>query len=121
LKADPLFTVTIPGKTQAYMAMGKPILIAVPGDAAELVRQARCGVEAIPENATSIASAAVDLASSSGGELAAMGEGAKAFYSANLALSVGVDRFARLFDNVIQKRPSRSPRPETVTQPRQAT
>ena len=53
--------------------------------------------------------------------LTGLGERAKAFYEANLALSVGVDRFARLFDNVIQKSPSRSPRPETVTQPRQAT
>jgi colanic acid biosynthesis glycosyl transferase WcaI len=121
LKADPLFTVTIPGKTQAYMAMGKPILVAVPGDATELVRQAGCGVEAIPENGASIAAAAVRLAACSNYELRGMGDRAKAFYKANLALSVGVDRFATLFDSVIQKGPSRSPRAESLTQPRQAT
>ena len=121
LKADPLFTVTIPGKTQAYMAMGKPILVAVPGDATELVRQASCGVEAIPENGASIAAAAVRLAACSNYELRGMGDRAKAFYKANLALSVGVDRFATLFDSVIQKRPSRSTQPESLTQPRQAT
>jgi glycosyltransferase involved in cell wall biosynthesis len=121
LKADPLFTVTIPGKTQAYMAMGKPILVAVPGDATELVRQAGCGVEAIPENAASIATAAALLASRSSDELRLMGDRAKAFYKANLALSVGVDRFAKLFDSVIQKRLSSSPHAESLTQPRQAT
>ena len=121
LKADPLFTVTIPGKTQAYMAMGKPILVAVPGDATDLVRQAGCGIEATPENAGSIAAAAVRLAALSNDELRLMGDRAKAFYKANLALSVGVDRFAKLFDSVIQKGLSRSPRAESLTQPRQAT
>ena len=121
LKADPLFTVTIPGKTQAYMAMGKPILVAVPGDATDLVRQAGCGVEAIPENAASIAAAAVRLAACSDDELRAMGDRAKAFYKANLALSVGADRFAKLFDSVIQKGLSRSTRTESLTQPRRAT
>jgi colanic acid biosynthesis glycosyl transferase WcaI len=121
LKADPLFTVTIPGKTQAYMAMGKPILVAVSGDAAELVREAGCAVEAIPENAGSIAAAAVRLAACSNDELRLMGNRAKVFYKTNLALSVGTDRFAKLFDSVIQKRLSLSPQTDSLTQPRQAT
>src|SRR6185312_15394395 len=37
---DPLFEITIPQKTQFYMAMGKPILIGVRGEAAEFVTQA---------------------------------------------------------------------------------
>ena len=48
LKDEPIFARTIPSKIQAYMALGKPILVAVHGDAAELVRQAQCGVEATP-------------------------------------------------------------------------
>src|SRR5437868_11109753 len=121
LKADPLFTVTIPGKTQAYMAMGKPILVAVPGDATDLVRQAGCGIEATPENAGSIAAAAVRLAACSNDELGVMGGRAEAFYNENLEVAVGVGRVAKLFDSVIQKGLSRSPRAESLTQPRQAT
>lgn len=37
LKRDPLFEITVPSKTQAYMAIGKPLLMAVSGDAADLV------------------------------------------------------------------------------------
>ena len=37
LKDDPLFRITIPSKTQAYLAAGKPILMGVRGDAADLV------------------------------------------------------------------------------------
>jgi hypothetical protein len=39
-----VFTITIPSKTQAYIAAGKPILMAVDGDTADLVRAAGCGV-----------------------------------------------------------------------------
>lgn len=100
LKADPLFSITIPGKTQAYMAMGKPVLMATPGDAATLVREARCGIEALPENPDSIAEAARQLARLTSAELAGMGERAKAYYRANLGLSVGVDKFVSVFEHV---------------------
>ena len=39
LQDDPLFRITIPSKTQAYLAMGRPILMAVAGDAANLIEQ----------------------------------------------------------------------------------
>jgi glycosyltransferase involved in cell wall biosynthesis len=50
LKRDPLFEITIPSKTQAYLACGKPILMAVAGDAAEIVRSAGAGLVCPPEN-----------------------------------------------------------------------
>lgn len=45
LRKVPLFSITIPSKTQAYMAVGKPILMAVDGDAASLVKNADCGAQ----------------------------------------------------------------------------
>jgi colanic acid biosynthesis glycosyl transferase WcaI len=44
LRRDPLFAITIPSKTQAYMAMGRPILMAVESDAADLVNRAHAGL-----------------------------------------------------------------------------
>jgi colanic acid biosynthesis glycosyl transferase WcaI len=100
LKDEPIFARTIPSKIQAYMALGKPILVAVHGDAAELVRQAQCGVEATPEDAASIALAARQLAACSRDELASMGQRAKDFYQGHLSMAVGADRFGRLFETV---------------------
>jgi len=57
LKDDPLFEITLPSKTQAYLAAGRPILIAVRGDAADLVEKAGAGISCIPEDAVSIAAA----------------------------------------------------------------
>jgi len=61
LKKDPLFQVTIPSKTQAYMAAGKPIIMGVDGDAADLVCEAKCGYVAVSENPRSIADAVMKL------------------------------------------------------------
>jgi glycosyltransferase involved in cell wall biosynthesis len=100
LKDEPVFARTIPSKIQAYMALGKPILIAVHGDAADLVQQAQCGVQAVPEDPPSIARAAAQLASCSRDELAVMGRKAKDFYDGHLSMAVGTGRFSRLFETV---------------------
>ena len=38
------FKLTVPGKLQSYMASGKPVLAALEGEGAEVVREAQCGV-----------------------------------------------------------------------------
>jgi glycosyltransferase involved in cell wall biosynthesis len=100
LKDDPLFAITIPAKTQAYMAIGKPVLMAAPGSAAELVREAGCGVEAAPQQPRSIADAALRLARLPAGELREMGERGRAYYDRHLAFPVGVARIAGMFERV---------------------
>ena len=100
LKQDPLFRITIPSKTQAYMAVGKPILMAVDGDAADLVMQSAGGRIACSEDPESIAEAALALAQTSEEERSAMAERNKRFYREKLSLVVGVRRFAKLFNQL---------------------
>lgn len=97
LKDDPLFKITIPSKTQAYMASGKPILMAVPGDAADLIEQAACGINADSENPESIAKAAKHLSELSPKDLKSMGENAKIFYRGNLSMKSGTQKFSKIF------------------------
>lgn len=47
---DPSFRIAIPSKTQAYLYIGKPIIMAMHGDAANLVRDAGAGLQCEPEN-----------------------------------------------------------------------
>ena len=103
LRKDPLFEITIPSKTQAYMTVGRPLLMAVNGDAADLVRQSGGGVLAESENAESLAQAAEKLASSSPQDLAAMGQKAQQFYREHLALAVGVERFGSAFQALTRR------------------
>ena len=57
LKDDPLFRITIPHKTFAYMASGKPVLAAMAGDAAGLIANARAGLVCPPEDSEAMAEA----------------------------------------------------------------
>ncbi|CAJ0696891.1 glycosyltransferase family 4 protein [Ralstonia holmesii] len=104
LRRDPLFRITIPSKTQAYMSVGKPLLMAVDGDAAELVRESGGGVVATSENAESIAQAAESLAALSPDELRTLGRRAQAYYQEKLSISVGVARFGSIFRKLATRR-----------------
>lgn len=103
LRKDPLFQITIPSKTQAYMTVGKPLLMAVDGDAADLVRNSGGGVVAESENAAALAEAAEALAAQSPEALENMGRNAARYYREHLGLPVGVGKFGQIFKAVAGK------------------
>ena len=100
LKKDPLFEITLPSKTQAYMAIGKPILMAVQGDAAKLVQRAECGYVAISEDVESIRQAILKYYRLSPCEQQKMGLNARSFYLQELSLESGVRQFVEIFAQV---------------------
>jgi len=57
LKDDPLFRITIPHKIYAYLASAKPILVAVRGDASDVVIGVGAGLACDPENPQALATA----------------------------------------------------------------
>jgi glycosyltransferase involved in cell wall biosynthesis len=103
LRKDPLFEITIPSKTQAYMAVGKTLLMAVNGDAADLVRQAKCGLTAESENSKALADDVDALAAMPADELKMMGKNASSFYREALGLQVGTAKFAAVFESLSHK------------------
>jgi lipopolysaccharide/colanic/teichoic acid biosynthesis glycosyltransferase len=105
LKDDPLFRITIPSKTQAYLAAGKPILMGVRGDAADLVKRSQSGVLCEPGNPQSIADAVKELVDLGPERLAAMGRNGRAFYDRELSVSIGVEKFDNVFKAVVDLKP----------------
>ncbi|MDC0237185.1 glycosyltransferase family 4 protein [Gammaproteobacteria bacterium] len=104
LKKDPLFSITIPSKTQAYMAAGRPILMAVDGDAANLVRRSECGLVAESDNPESIAQAALRLFSADSDTLADMAENGMRYYHEVLSINIGSTKFSQLFERLAHDR-----------------
>jgi len=104
LRDDELFKITIPSKTQAYMAVGRPVLMAVSGDAADLVRASQCGVVARSEDPASICDAILSLARAERTALSAMSDAGRDYYRANLSLAVGARGFAAIFERLIAAR-----------------
>jgi glycosyltransferase involved in cell wall biosynthesis len=101
LKDDPLFAITIPSKTQAYLAVGKPILMGVRGDAADLVTQAQAGMTVTPENDEAIADAVLRMASLPAAERRQMAENSVKFYHDHLSLKIGSRKFSDLFQRLL--------------------
>lgn len=101
LRRDPLFEITVPGKTQAYMFAGKPIIMGVAGDAADLVTQAQCGIIAAPDDATSLAHAMIEMFRLTPAERAAMGERGRTFYQQSLSLHAGTAKTVAAFAHAL--------------------
>jgi glycosyltransferase involved in cell wall biosynthesis len=104
LTADPLFEITVPSKTQFYMAMGKPILIGVSGEAARIVTGAEAGVAVPPENVEAMANAMVKLARMSPQDLARMGTGGRAAYERDFSFASAIRATAEALETVLQGR-----------------
>lgn len=93
LKDDPLFSITIPSRTQACLMAGKPILMGVRGDAASMVGAAKAEHAFEPENVESLAEAVERIRALGQGTLRTMGESGQAYYREHLSVRLGVQRF----------------------------
>lgn len=100
LRADELFRITIPSKTQAYMAIGRPIIMAVEGDAKNLVIAAGAGVCCHSENPKELVKVIGCLAEKSADALLELGENGRQYYCENLSLQVGTRKFINVFEQV---------------------
>ena len=97
LRDDPLSRIGIPQKTQAYLAAGRPIIMAMRGDAANLLKSACAGVTCEQENPESIAAAIRMLVQMSPEERNIMAVNGRRYYLDNLSFSVG----SRLMENIL--------------------
>lgn len=100
LKSDPLFEITIPGKTIAYLACGRPILCVVEGDAANVVRDAGAGLVCPPEDPAALAQAVRHLLTMPAEQREVMGQAGRRAFLANYTRRILVDRYEALFKEV---------------------
>lgn len=101
LKDDPLFRITIPSKTQAYLAAGRPMLMGVNGDAADLVLRSGAGLIFQPENAGELCSSIRQLVNMSPQEREEMGLRGQTYYREHLSRASGTSRFEQVFSRCI--------------------
>lgn len=101
LADDPVFSITVPQKTQAYLSAGKPILMAVAGESAEIIRVAGAGVSVRPCDAEDIANGAYALSKCSLEELNSFGVAAKQFYLNSMSQDNGLNQISRIINKVV--------------------
>lgn len=100
LKADPIYEITIPSKTYAYLATGHPILAAVTGDAANLIELYGAGLVIAPDNPEAMADAVRKLWKMSVDERKAIGCTGRKVFLASFTRQILVDRYESLFEHI---------------------
>lgn len=79
LKSDPIFSMTIPGKVQSYLAAGIPILAMLDGEGARVIQDANAGFVCPAGDSRALADAVVRMAGLTSTERQAMGERGRAY------------------------------------------
>ena len=97
LKNDPLFEITIPSKIQAYMAMGKPLLVGVKGNASEIVEKNDIGISFEPGNANQFINAIKSFSKYTSNRKNKISQNSKNYYESNMSFKIGVDKFSKIF------------------------
>lgn len=100
LKRDPLYEITIPSKTLAYLACGRPILCAVAGDVADVVWQARAGVICPPQAVAGMVTAVRQMYAMPAAEREAMGAAGRRAFLTYYSRRVLVDQYEALMQAV---------------------
>lgn len=103
LKDYPLFRITIPSKTQAYLYMGKPIVIAVHGDAAALVEEAGAGIVCTPDQPSAMMEAIKKLYEAGPQTRQRMGRAGHDYYMRRLSFDKGADQFESLMSSMVKQ------------------
>ena len=83
MRNEEYVTYTLPGKAQSYMAAGKPILGSISGEAADIIKEAQCGLCAPADNPKAFAEIVMKFVFSN--RHAQMGENARRYYQAHFS------------------------------------
>ena len=104
LKKSELTKYVVPSKTVAYLASGKPILMAAGGASEDLIKQAEAGITVEPENAAELASAIEQMRQMPPEELNKFGACGRDFLVKNLSKRKVIADYEELLRKVAENR-----------------
>lgn len=96
LAADPVLSLTLPGKVQSYMAVGKPIIGAIDGETKVVIEAAHCGFCGKADNAEELAENVREFIKEET-DRESMGQNARKFYEENFQESLFMDKLESKF------------------------
>ncbi|UVE19045.1 glycosyltransferase family 4 protein [Pseudomonas sp. LS44] len=97
LKTNEVFEKTIPGKVQAYLASGKPVIAMIDGEAARVVRESGAGMACSSGDAAALAGIVRSMVALTPEQRATMGCAGKQFYLEHFSKANLFDRLEMLF------------------------
>jgi glycosyltransferase involved in cell wall biosynthesis len=106
LKTNDVFEKTIPGKVQAYLASGRPLLGMINGEAARVIADSGAGLTCSSGDSKGLAEITLALAQADAGRLSAMGESGRQYYLDNYSKNRLLTRLEDLFRNASLRKAS---------------
>lgn len=95
LAADPVLSLTLPGKVQSYMAVGKPIIGAINGETKVVIEDAECGFCGKADDAVELAENIKKFIRSE--DRVTMGRNARKYYEENFEEKLFMDKLEKKF------------------------
>ncbi|WP_243110333.1 sugar transferase [Ruminococcus sp. AM42-11] len=95
LAADPVLSLTLPGKVQSYMAVGKPIIGSIDGETRKVIDDAKCGFCGEAENAEQLAENIKKFINVADKNI--MGQNARKYYEENFEEKLFMDMLEMKF------------------------
>lgn len=103
LKHDNEIGLTIPTKLQTYMAVGKPILAAIDGDARDIIKEANCGITTNSGNAQGLADI-LDSVASDGIDIKPFEQNAKDYFNKNFTEEIFIKKLMKTMEETHYER-----------------
>ena len=107
LQDQPLFRATLPSKLQGVLAAGRPVIGALSGDAADVVRASGAGPVVTPGSAADLAGAIRTACGSSPDMLRARGQAGRAYYVSRFSEQVVGDKLSGLLQEAADRKGTR--------------
>jgi len=82
LRRDPIFALTVPSKIQSYLACGRPIVAALDGEGATVIKKSKAGLTCAAEDAAGLSENILLLYRMSRAKREAMGMKGRQYYEA---------------------------------------
>jgi len=92
LRDDPLFLITLPSKTQTLMCVGAPILAFAPGEVAQIVTDAGCGIAATAGDSESLEASLRRAMQWPDEAFADCGKAARSYYETHMSAAINTPR-----------------------------
>ena len=103
LRKDPIFSLTVPGKVQAYLACEKPIVAALDGEGARVIEESGAGLVVPAEDADALAAAVPRMYRTTPEERTEMGRRGRAYFEEHFEREKLLDRLEGWMEELVRE------------------
>lgn len=104
LKNNPIFSLTVPGKIQSYLACGRPIVASIAGEGCTVIEEAKAGLVCAPGDSKSLADIVLKMYRLDAAEREKMGSNGKLYAEHHFMRTALVDKLNLWFEKVLTSR-----------------